>query len=45
MKWRLLVGEQLVSYNGGPWTFGVSLHQFRGDKVALERIYTMKAFA
>jgi hypothetical protein len=35
----------LVSYHGGPWMFGVSLHQFRGDKVALERICTMEAFA
>jgi hypothetical protein len=33
------VGEQLVSYNGGPWLFGISLHQFRGDKVVVERIY------
>ena len=38
------VGEQLVSYNGGPWMFGVSLHHFRGDKVALERIYVMGGF-
>ena len=38
------VGEQLASYNGGPWMFGVSLHQFRGDKVALERIYVMEGF-
>jgi len=24
--------------------FGVSLHQFRGDKVALQRIYVMEGF-
>jgi hypothetical protein len=28
-----------VSYNGGPWLFGVQLLEFRGDKVARERIY------
>jgi len=38
------VGEHLISYDGGPWSFGVSLHQFRGDKVALERIYWMEGF-
>ena len=28
-----------VSYNGGPWVMGVQLLEFRGDRVARERIY------
>jgi ketosteroid isomerase-like protein len=35
----LAVVEVSVSYNGGPWLFGVQLLEFRGDKVARERIY------
>lgn len=35
----LVVGEVSISYDGGPWQFGVQLLEFRGDKVALERIY------
>ncbi|HEX2397947.1 MAG TPA: nuclear transport factor 2 family protein [Solirubrobacteraceae bacterium] len=37
----LVVSELSVSYNGGPWMFGVQLLEFRGDKVARERIYVM----
>ena len=35
----LVVGEGTVRYDGGPPMYGVSLHEFRGDKVARERIY------
>ena len=44
---RMTVGENLVvvecsiSYNGGPWQYGVQLLEFRGNKVACERIYVM----
>jgi hypothetical protein len=36
-----VVAEVLVSYDGGPWQFGVQLLEFRGEKVARERIYVM----
>jgi hypothetical protein len=38
----LWVGEHSVSYDGGPWKPGVSIVEFRGDRVALERIYSME---
>jgi hypothetical protein len=37
----LVVVENLISYNGAPWVFAVNLLEFRGDKVAYERIYIM----
>ena len=37
----LVVAEVSVSYNGGPWQYGVQLLEFREDKVARERIYVM----
>ena len=37
----LVVVECSLSYDGGPWQFGVQLLDFRGDKVARERIYVM----
>lgn len=37
----LWVAENLISYDGGPWMFAVSIMRFRGDKVAHERIYVM----
>jgi SnoaL-like domain len=40
----LLVAEISVSYEGGPWMFGVQLLEFRGDKVARERIYVMEGW-
>jgi ketosteroid isomerase-like protein len=40
----LAVVEVSVSYNGGPWLFGVQLLEFRGDKVARERIYGGEAW-
>ena len=33
------VGELSVSYDGGPWMLGVGIHEFRGDRIARERIY------
>jgi hypothetical protein len=37
----LVVVENLISYDGSPWQFTVNLLEFRGDKVAHERIYIM----
>ena len=37
----LVVVELSVSYDGGPGMYGVQLLEFRGDKVARERIYVM----
>ena len=36
--------ECSVSYNDGPWQFGIQLIDFRGDKVARERIYVMEGW-
>jgi len=35
----LWVTELLVSYDGRPWTMGVSVVTFRGDRIAREVIY------
>jgi hypothetical protein len=40
----LAVVEVDVSYDGGPWMYGVQLLEFRGDKVARERIYAGEAW-
>lgn len=40
----LVVVECSLSYNGGPWQFGVQLLEFRGVKVARERIYVMEGW-
>ena len=37
----LVVVENLLSYDGKPWTYTVNLLEFRGNKVAHERIYIM----
>jgi hypothetical protein len=37
----VVVVENLISYNGAPWMFTVNLLEFRGDRVAHERIYIM----
>ena len=37
----LWVVENLISYDGGPWNFTVSILEFRDTKVAHERIYIM----
>ena len=36
---ELVVAENLISYDGAPWMYTVSLLEFRGDRVAHERIY------
>jgi hypothetical protein len=36
---NLWVAENSISYDGGPWQLTVSILEFRGDKVAHERIY------
>ena len=33
------VRELSVSYDGGPWMLGVGVLEFRGDRIARERIY------
>ena len=38
------VVELLVSYNGSPPMFGVSVHEFRGDRIARETIYVTAGF-
>ncbi len=40
----LAVVEVSVSYDGTSWMQGVQLLEFRGDKVARERIYVMDAW-
>jgi hypothetical protein len=40
----LVVVECSVSYESGPWQYGVQLLEFRDDKVARERIYVMEAW-
>jgi SnoaL-like domain len=40
----LVVVEVSISYDGGPWQYGVQLLEFRDDKVARERIYIMEGF-
>ena len=40
----LAVSEYLISYNGAPWMFTVSIMLFRDDKVAHERIYIMNGW-
>jgi hypothetical protein len=37
----LVVVENLISYDGQPWTFTVNVMEFREDRVAHERIYIM----
>jgi hypothetical protein len=40
----LWVAEVRARYDSGPWNFGVSILQFRGDKVARETIYYGEAW-
>jgi hypothetical protein len=40
----LAVVECSVRYGDGPWQFGVQLLDFRGEKVAHERIYVMEGW-
>jgi len=40
----LAVVELTASYDGESWLQGLQLLEFRGDKVARERIYVMEAW-
>jgi hypothetical protein len=40
----LWIAEARVRYNQGPWGYGVSILEFRGDKVAHETIYGGEAW-
>ncbi len=40
----LWVVEVSVSYDQGPWNFGVSILELRGDKIARESIYFAEAW-
>jgi hypothetical protein len=40
----LWVAEISISYDQGPWNFGVSILEFRGDKVARESIYVSEGW-
>ena len=40
----LVVVECSISYDEGPWQFGVQLLDFRDDKVERERIYVMEGW-
>lgn len=37
----LVVAENLISCDGAPWKYSVNLLEFRGDRVAHERVYIM----
>jgi hypothetical protein len=39
------VTEVMLSYDGGPWVLGLSIDQFRGDRIARQIIYVMTPFA
>jgi hypothetical protein len=38
------VRELSVSYDGGPWMLGVAVLEFRGDRIARERIYVTESW-
>jgi hypothetical protein len=38
------VAENAISYDDAPWSFTVSILEFRGDKVARETIYIMQTW-
>ena len=40
----LWVAEVSISYEKGPWSFGVSILEFRGDKIARESIYVAEGW-
>jgi SnoaL-like domain len=40
----LWVVELSVTYDGGPRSFGVSIHELRGDKIARETIYVAEGW-
>lgn len=40
----LWVAENLISYDGGPWMFTVSIIQIESGRIAHERVYVMEGF-
>jgi hypothetical protein len=40
----LAVSEGMASYDGGTPVYGVGIHEFRGDKIARERIYVAEGW-
>ena len=40
----LWVAEISISYDDGPWSFGVSVLEFREDKIARESIYVAEGW-
>jgi SnoaL-like protein len=40
----LWVAEISISYDEGPWSLGVSIVEFRGDKIARESIYVTESW-
>ena len=40
----LWVAEVSISYDEGPWSLGVSILEFRGDKIARESIYVTEGW-
>jgi ketosteroid isomerase-like protein len=41
---NVYTAEVAVRYDGGPWNYGVSIHEFRGDRIAVETIYYAEPF-
>ena len=41
---NVYTAEVAVRYDGGPWNYGVSIHEFRGDRIAAETIYYAEPF-
>ncbi len=40
----LWIAELSISYDQGPWSLGVSILEFRGDKIARESIYVAEGW-
>jgi hypothetical protein len=40
----LWIAELSIRYDEGPWSFGVSILELRGDKIARESIYVTEAW-
>ena len=40
----LWVAENLISYDGSPWSYTVNIMEFRGERIAYERLYVTDAF-
>ena len=41
---NLWIAENSISYDDGPWNLSVNILEFRGEKVARERIWIMQPF-